>query len=102
MTKTTAKPVSKEAFDKLFQSVSNWNRWGPDDEKGTLNYIRPEHILRAAGLVHKGLTVSMAAPIDLVAGPIPTASLSRTSPPMHRESWAPARCRAEPNRSSIP
>jgi kynurenine formamidase len=69
MTKTTAKPVSKEAFDKLFQSVCNWNRWGPDDEKGTLNYIRPEHIRRAAGLVRKGLTVSMAAPIDLVAGP---------------------------------
>ena len=69
MTKTTAKPVSKAEFDKLFQAVCNWGRWGADDEKGTLNYIRPEHIRRAAGLVRTGRSVSMAIPINKVAGP---------------------------------
>lgn len=69
MNKTAAKPVSKTEFDKLFQSVCNWGRWGPDDEKGTLNYIRPEHVRHAAGLVRKGLSVSMAVPIDKTAGP---------------------------------
>jgi len=25
---------------------SNWGRWGADDERGTLNYVTPEHIRR--------------------------------------------------------
>ena len=37
-------------FDQLFDSVKNWGRWGTDDTKGTLNYLRPEHVRRAARL----------------------------------------------------
>ena len=69
MTKTTPAPVSRAEFDELFQAVCNWGRWGDDDERGTLNYIQPEHIRRAAGLVRSGRTVSMAIPINKVAGP---------------------------------
>ena len=69
MTKTSPAHVSKAEFEKLFQTVCNWGRWGPDDEKGTLNYIQPEHIQRAAGLVRKGRSVSMAVPINKTAGP---------------------------------
>ncbi|MGD0497454.1 MAG: cyclase family protein [Bryobacteraceae bacterium] len=69
MTKTTPKHVSKAEFEKLFQAVRNWGRWGADDEKGTLNYIQPEHIRRAAALVRSGRPVSMAIPINKVAGP---------------------------------
>ena len=69
MTKTTPKPVTKAEFNKLFQSVKNWGRWGADDERGTLNYSQPEHIRRAAGLVRSGRSVSMAVPINKVAGP---------------------------------
>jgi len=69
MTKTLPSHVSRAEFDELFQAVCNWGRWGEDDERGTLNYIQPEHIRRAAGLVRSGRSVSMAIPINKVAGP---------------------------------
>ncbi len=61
--------MSLEEFDRLFESVKNWGRWGPDDEKGTLNYITPQKVREAAALVRSGRTVSMAIPINTVAGP---------------------------------
>ena len=44
--------------------VSNWGKWGDDDELGTLNYITPDHITRAAGLVRAGKTISLSVPFD--------------------------------------
>jgi kynurenine formamidase len=61
--------VSLAEFEALFESVKNWGRWGPDDQLGTLNYITPEHVRAAAGLVRTGRTVSMEIPINTVAGP---------------------------------
>jgi kynurenine formamidase len=49
--------------------VKNWNRWGPDDQLGTLNYVTPEKVREAAGLVRSGRRVSMAIPINKTAGP---------------------------------
>jgi hypothetical protein len=49
--------------------VKNSGRWGPDDELGTLNYITPAKVREAAGLVSSGRRVSMAIPINDVAGP---------------------------------
>lgn len=69
MTKTTPRYVSRAEFEQLFQTVCNWGRWGDNDEKGTLNYIQPEHIRQAASLVRSGRSVSMAIPINKVAGP---------------------------------
>ena len=62
-------PLSAQEFDELFQSVCNWGRWGPDDDRGTLNYITPECVCAAAALVRSGRSVSMAVPINKVAGP---------------------------------
>jgi hypothetical protein len=56
-------------FEEVFESVKNWGRWGADDELGTLNYITPEHVRRAATLVRSGRRVSMAIPINKTAGP---------------------------------
>lgn len=56
-------------FDELFAKVCNWGRWGPDDERGTLNYLTPEHVRAAAALVRSGRTVSLTLPISTVAGP---------------------------------
>lgn len=67
--KTTPSYVSATEFDALFKSVCNWGQWGSDDERGTLNYITPEEIRNAASLVRSGRTVSMAVPINKVAGP---------------------------------
>jgi hypothetical protein len=43
---------------------SNWGRWGPDDELGTLNYITADVIVRASRLVRRGVTFSLAVPLD--------------------------------------
>jgi kynurenine formamidase len=61
--------VSVAEFEEVFESVKNWGRWGPDDELGTLNFITPEKVRDAAGLVRSGRRVSMAIPINKVAGP---------------------------------
>jgi len=61
--------ISIDEFDALFESLKNWGRWGEDDELGTLNHITPERVVKAAALVKSGRSVSMAIPIDKVAGP---------------------------------
>ncbi|HZA25948.1 MAG TPA: cyclase family protein, partial [Dehalococcoidia bacterium] len=44
-------------------SLSNWGRWGDDDQKGCLNLITPEKRTQAASLVRDGILVSCARPI---------------------------------------
>ncbi len=46
--------------------LSNWGRWGADDEIGTLNLITPEKRREAARLVTAGISVSLAADADTV------------------------------------
>jgi hypothetical protein len=46
-----------------FKSLSNWQRWGPDDTLGTLNHITPEKRKAAAAMIMLGRTVSCARPI---------------------------------------
>ena len=48
---------------KMISSLSNWGRWGQDDELGTINLITPEKRKRAAALVRDGVPVSCARPI---------------------------------------
>jgi kynurenine formamidase len=61
--------ISLDEFNRLFTSLKNWGKWGTEDTKGTLNYITPEKVRAAAGLVKSGRSVSMAIPINTVAGP---------------------------------
>jgi kynurenine formamidase len=70
-------------FDKL----SNWGRWGADDELGTPNLITPEKTKRALSLVQEGTTVSLSRDV------IWEGSLDVPSPPVHYmvesgEGWA--------------
>jgi len=51
------------------RTPNNWGRWGDLDEIGTLNFITPERIAAAAGLVRRGRVVSCAIPLDNT-GPI--------------------------------
>src|SRR5579872_3329697 len=67
--KTTQEVMSAQQFDALFQSVCNWGVWGGDDQRGTLNHITPETVRKAAAMVRSGRSVSMAVPINKVAGP---------------------------------
>jgi len=59
--------VDADAFRALFESCSNWGRWGADDERGTLNLITPERTARAAALVRTGETIGCARPLNTVA-----------------------------------
>ena len=48
-------PSADEVFE-YFDQLSNWGRWGPDDARGTLNFVTP------------GTTRAAAAEIDTAAG----------------------------------
>jgi kynurenine formamidase len=52
-------------LDSLIRQVSNWGRWGPEDERGTVNLITPKRRRHAASLVRKGAVFSLAIPFDL-------------------------------------
>ncbi|MBC7679239.1 MAG: cyclase family protein [Pseudorhodobacter sp.] len=43
----------------LADAPSNWGKWGPDDEVGSLNYLGPEQVLAAVGLVTSGKTFTL-------------------------------------------
>ena len=47
-------------IDKMMTDLSNWGRWGKDDQRGTLNLITPAKRKQAAGLVRQGISVSLA------------------------------------------
>ena len=47
----------------LAPKVSNWGRWGPDDEVGTINFITPEAVRRGAACVKRGDVFSLGLPL---------------------------------------
>ena len=58
-----ATTVTESDVIKMISSLSNWGRWGKDDELGTINLITPEKRKRAAALVRDGMPVSCARAI---------------------------------------
>src|SRR5438093_1161000 len=48
---------------KMMDSLSNWGRWGADDQLGALNLITPAKRLQAARLVQDGVGLTCARPI---------------------------------------
>ena len=55
--------VTKAQFDEWMAKLSNWGRWGKEDERGALNLITAEARRRAAALVKTGTTVSLSQQI---------------------------------------
>jgi kynurenine formamidase len=53
-----------EHLQALAAKVSNAGRWGPDDERGTLNLIDRAAVLRGVAAVRTGRTFSLAIPFD--------------------------------------
>lgn len=66
-------PTQEEVLS-YFDKLSNWGRWGRDDELGTLNLITQDKRCRAASLVRDGETVSCSQLIPrsqpLTPGPV--------------------------------
>ncbi len=52
--------LTKADVDEWMETLSNWGRWGDDDQLGTMNLITPETRLAAAKLVTAGVSVSLA------------------------------------------
>jgi kynurenine formamidase len=48
------------AIDAAARAYSNWNRWGPDDVHGTVNFVDETARLRAVALVRSGESYSLA------------------------------------------
>jgi kynurenine formamidase len=59
-----AQKLTKSDIDKMMKELSNWGRWGKDDEKGTVNLITSAKRKSAAALVTEGFSVSMARNTD--------------------------------------
>ena len=56
------KATSKEQFDRWMTQVSNWGRWGKDDQLGALHLITPDKRRKAAALVKTGTSISLSRP----------------------------------------
>ena len=57
-------PVDKVTLDRWMQDLSNWGRWGKDDQVGTVNLITPAKRKSAAALVKEGYAVSLSSNAD--------------------------------------
>ena len=53
-------PRNVAEFDELFKQVSNWGRWGKDDQLGAANLVTEAKRKQAAALVKNGISVSLA------------------------------------------
>lgn len=56
--------VGRQAIDEASSKLSNWGKWGPDDQIGTLNYITPADVVRAASLIRTGKVFALGIPLD--------------------------------------
>lgn len=68
-----------EELKQLAKRVSNWGRWGDDDEVGTLNLVTPEVVKRGAACVRAGKSFSLAIALDQ-GGPQTGAIPGRVNP----------------------
>jgi len=68
---------SEEQVIEWITSLSNWGRWGEEDQAGCLNLITPEKRKQAAALIHDGTTVSCARPITTEITPDVTCQVQR-------------------------
>ena len=73
--------VTKEQYDRWMTELSNWGRWGDDDQLGALNLITPAKRVEAAKLVETGQVVSMARDMTIERLDDP-ASTSANRPPV--------------------
>jgi kynurenine formamidase len=64
--KAPAHTVTEAQYERWKTELSNWGRWGKDDEIGALNLVTPAKRKQAAGLVKEGVSVSLASPADTV------------------------------------
>jgi kynurenine formamidase len=66
--------ITDDELPAVFEAVSNWGRWGADDERGTVNLITPDVTARAKAAIQEGAVVGFGS-IDL------SGTLASADPP---------------------
>ncbi|MGW9263781.1 cyclase family protein [Gordonia sp. KTR9] len=77
---------------EVARRVSNWGRWGEDDERGLLNTITPAKRVEAAQSVVHGIVHSLAVPLGAGGPQVPDAP----APPSTNGAWRPPQNRSNP------
>jgi Putative cyclase len=62
-------PVTKAQADRWASDLSNWGRWGKDDQLGALNLVTPQKRQQAMALAKTGTVISLERPVVLSAEP---------------------------------
>jgi kynurenine formamidase len=76
----TEELATEDTVIGYLDSMSNWGRWGEDDQKGTLNLLTEDKICAAAGLVTVGRSVSLSRLVEFA----PKANSHEAAiPPIH-------------------
>tara|TARA_B100000678_G_scaffold273538_1_gene263954 strand:- start:401 stop:1453 length:1053 start_codon:yes stop_codon:yes gene_type:complete len=70
--------VTRETLETWMTELSNWGRWGNEDQLGTLNLITPQKRKEAAALVLDGESISLAH------DPLKTRAVDNPAPFEHR------------------
>ena len=63
-----APQITQDRVEGYFKELNNWGRWGPDDQRGTLNLLTPARRAAALRLARTGRVVSLAR--DVVPRPV--------------------------------
>jgi kynurenine formamidase len=61
-------PSTPASFTDIAARVSNWGRWGPEDQIGTLNLVDEAARLRGAAAVHEGKAFALGLPMSAEEG----------------------------------
>lgn len=62
----------------LFERTKRWGQWGPNDQRGALNFISPTEVMAAAAGVRIGETIGCGLPLSTVEG------IDNPSPAQHQ------------------
>ena len=53
-----ARKLTREDVDRIAEQVSNWGRWGADDQRGALNLItNAKRVLDPQGVLNPGVLI---------------------------------------------
>lgn len=70
--------ASEEDFRRAFKELSNWGRWGKDDELGAANFITTDKRKQALALAKQGSAISLAHDAPEKTAADATSILERT------------------------
>lgn len=84
--------LSEAEWEAYFTTLSNWGRWGPEDQRGTLNLIGPSKVAGAAALVTEGRHVPCGRQVEFGS---PVSVYEAEDRPLHFVTSTGARLNAD-------